>query len=294
MRINIVITGLLVMGSTLLVPRSVAGQAATVDVNGVSLRYEVEGSGKPLVLIHGWALSQTEWEGQVELLSPHYKVIRYDRRGFGESSGKPDDTADPADLKALLETLGYPRAHILGHSAGGAVALTFAVRYPEMVDGLILFGPGPPADGFGLPWDGADAFPWEEWTAIARTYGIDSLRAAMSPLADMMFPGRPDGARRARKEIAAYQGLDLIDPAAPSNLVEPARIDELRTVRAPTLVIVGQYEMPYNQVWADALTYGITGAKKVVVPGGGHAVNWVEPERFVAEILRFLREAELP
>ena len=77
------------------------------------------------------------------------KVIRYDRRGFGESSGKPDFTADPADLKALLETLGHPRAHILGHSQGGGVALTFAVRYPEMVEGLILFGTGPPA-GFGL------------------------------------------------------------------------------------------------------------------------------------------------
>ena len=292
MKSNIVITGLLV--GTLLVPQTVEGQAATVEVNGVSLRYEVEGSGKPLVLIHGWALSHTEWDGQVELLLPHYQVIRYDRRGFGESSGKPDMTADPADLKALLETLGHPRAHILGHSQGGAVALTFAVRYPDMVDGLILFGPGPPADGFGLPWDGADAFPWEEWAEIAGTYGIDSLKAAMSPLRDMMFPGRPEAARRALQEAAAYQGLDLIDPPAPSNLVQPARIDELRKVRAPTLVIVGQYEMPYNQVWADALTYGITGAKKVVVPGGGHAVNWVEPERFVAEILRFLREAELP
>lgn len=294
MRINIVITGLLVISGTLLVPQTVEGQAATVEVNGVSLRYEVEGNGKPLVLIHGWALSRTEWDGQVELLSPHYEVIRYDRRGFGESSGTPDMTADPADLKALLETLGHPRAHILGHSQGGTVALTFAVRYPEMVDGLILFGPGPPLDGFGLPWDGADAFPWEEWTAIARTHGIDSLRAAMSQLAELMFPGRPDDARRVRKEIDTYTGLDLIAPAPPSNLVQPARIDELRKVRAPTLVIVGQYEMPYNQVWADAVTYGITGAKKVVVPGGGHTVNWEEPERFVAEILRFLREAELP
>ncbi len=293
MKINIVITGLLVMGSTLLVPRSVAGQAATVDVNGVSLRYEVEGNGKPLVLIHGWALSRSEWDGQVELLLPHYKVIRYDRRGFGESSGKPDFTADPADLKALLETLGHPRAHILGHSQGGGVALTFAVRYPEMVEGLILFGTGPPA-GFGLAWDGADAFPFAEWTEIARTHGVDSLKEAMSSMAANMFPGRPDGARRARTELVSYRGLDLIDPAAPSNLVEPARVDELRTVRAPTLVIVGEYEMPYMQVVADALTYGITGAKKVVVPGGGHAVNWVEPERFVAEILRFLREAELP
>ncbi|MFQ5704529.1 MAG: alpha/beta fold hydrolase [Gemmatimonadales bacterium] len=292
MVIRIAMSGLLFLSGPLLSPQTARAQGATANVNGISLRYEVEGSGEPLVLIHGWALSRTEWDGQVELLSPHYRVIRYDRRGFGESSGKPDVTADPADLKALLETLGYPQAHILGHSAGGAVALTFAVRYPGMVDGLILFGAGPP-DGFGLAWDGADAFPFEEWAEIARTRGIDSLRVAMSPLADMMFPGQPEGARRARREMAAYKGLDLIDPAPPSNIVLPARIDELRKVRAPTLVIVGEHEMPYMQIVADALTYGITGARKAVIPGGGHGVNWVEPERFVAEILRFLRAAEL-
>jgi pimeloyl-ACP methyl ester carboxylesterase len=114
-------------------------------VNGVTLQYEIEGSGKPLVLIHGWAVHRGFWDGDVGRFAPHYMVIRYDRRGFGASSGKPDLTADPADLKALLETLGHRRATIMGHSQGAAVALTFAVRYPEMVDALILYGAGPPA-----------------------------------------------------------------------------------------------------------------------------------------------------
>jgi pimeloyl-ACP methyl ester carboxylesterase len=119
-------------------------------VNGVTLQYEIEGSGKPLVLIHGWAVHRGFWDGDEGRFAPHYTVIRYDRRGFGASSGKPDLTADPADLKALLETLGHRRATIMGHSQGAAVALTFAVRYPEMVDALILYGAGPPA-GFGSP-----------------------------------------------------------------------------------------------------------------------------------------------
>ena len=261
-------------------------------MNGISLRYEIEGSGKPLVLIHGWALSRRAWDGVAELLAAHYQVIRYDRRGFGESSGKPDFTADPADLKALLENLGHPRAHVLGHSGGGAVALTFAVRYPEMVDALILYGAVPP-DGFGLPWDGEDAFPFAEWEEIARTHGIDSLREAISAPAVERYRaiGRPDLAQRVRLELARYQGLDMIAPGPPSNLVEPVRIDELRSVRAPTLVLIGEDEMAYFKIVADALTYGITGAGKVVIPGGWHGVHWSEPERFVAEILRFLREA---
>ncbi len=289
---RIALVGLLLLGGPLFNPQlSLHGQAGTVEVNGVSLRYEIEGSGRPLVLIHGWAVNRGFWDGEVGSFAPHYTVVRYDRRGFGESSGKPDITADPADLKALLQALGHSRAHIMGHSGGTAVALTFAVRYPEMVDALILFGPVAPA-GFGLPWDGEDAGSFAEWSEIARTYGIDSLRAVIGAWAAEQFGGSPDVAERGRALLESYTGLDLIDPAPPSNLVEPARIDELRAVRAPTLVILGQQEMPYVQIGADVLTYGITGAKKVVISGGGHVVNWNEPERFVAEILRFLRESE--
>ena len=294
MKISIAIPSLLLL-SGVFVSSQLAAQAraGTADVNGVSLRYEVEGSGKPLVLIHGWTLTRRAWDGVAELLAPHYQVIRYDSRGYGESGGKADFTADPADLKALLEKLGHPRAHVLGHSSGGGVALTFAVRYPEMVDGLILYGAVPPV-GFGLPWDGEDAFPFAEWEEIARTHGIDSLRETLAAMADEGYRaiGRPDLAQRYRLELKRYQGLDMIAPGSPSNLVEPVRIDELRSLRAPTLVLIGEDEMAYMKIVADALTYGITGARKVVIPGGRHGVHWPEPERFVAEILRFLRAAE--
>ncbi len=147
---SIALSGLLFLGALPISPQALQGEAVSVQVNDVSLVYEIEGSGKPLVLIHGWAVHRGFWDGDVERFASRYTVIRYDRRGFGESSGKPDITADPADLEALLEMLGYPRVRIMGHSQGAIVALTFAVRYPEMVDALILFGAVPP-DGFGLP-----------------------------------------------------------------------------------------------------------------------------------------------
>jgi pimeloyl-ACP methyl ester carboxylesterase len=284
--------GLLLLSGLLLSPsQTLQSQAAEAHVNGVTLHYEVEGSGNPLVLIHGWAVPGGFWDGDMGRFTPHYTVIRYDRRGFGASSGKPDVTADPADLKALLETLGHRRATIMGHSQGAAVALTFAVRYPEMVDALILYGAGPPA-GFGLPQDGVDAMPMAEWVEIGRTKGIDSLRAAITRTMAPLFHATPRIAGRSRALLQAYQGQDLIDPGPLSNLVQPAHISELRTVQAPTLVLVGEHEMPYFSIVADALTYGITGAKKTTLEGGGHIVSWTEPERFAAEILRFLREAE--
>jgi pimeloyl-ACP methyl ester carboxylesterase len=288
---NVLLASLLLGGAPLLPCSGLHGQTGTAAVNGVSLPYEITGSGNPLVLIHGWAVHRGFWDTDVERLAQQHTVIRYDRRGFGESTGKPDLTADPADLKAMLESLGYSRAHIMGHSQGAAVALTFAVRYPEMVDALVLFGAPPPA-GFGLP-PGGDGPPIAQWVAIGKAQGVDSLKMAIGAWAARQFGGAPDEMmQRGGALLDSYTGLDLIDPDPPLNLVEPARADELQAVKAPTLVIHGQYEMPYFRVVAHALTYGIPGARKAVIPGGGHTVNWPEPERFAAEVLRFLREAE--
>lgn len=162
----------------LLSPCVVTGQVASAGVNGVSLVYEIEGQGKPLVLIHGWAVHRGFWDGDMEAFARRYQVIRYDRRGCGESSGRVDYSADAADLKALLDLLGHSRVHVMGHSAGAGVALTFAVRYPEMVDGLVLFGTGR-VEGFGL-LPGAEAASRMEWVAAARAHGVDTLKALMT------------------------------------------------------------------------------------------------------------------
>ncbi len=292
MPIRIAIAGLLLLNVPLLSTQQTAqAQAASAQVNGVSLPYEIEGSGKPLVLVHGWAVHRAFWDDDVARLADRYMVIRYDRRGFGDATGKPDPTADPADLKALLDELGLTRVHIMGHSQGSGVALTFALRFPEMVDGLILFGPGR-LPGLNLP-SGENDPPVAEWVAAARAYGIDSLHAAIGAWAAEWFGDlSPDMGQRARELLASYSGLDLIDPDPPSNLVQPARVDELSAVRAPTMIIHGEQDMPSIRITAQVLSYGIPGARTVVIPGGGHTVNWNEPERFAAEVLRFLREVE--
>lgn len=282
---------LLLAGSLFALPPGLWAQADSVSANGVTLVYEVQGNGEPLVLIHGWAVNRRYWDGTAELLARDYRVIRYDRRGYGESGGTPDPTADPADLEALLDALGHPRAHVLGHSAGAGVALTFAGRYPERVDRLILFGSGR-LPGFAPAREGAF---FEELAGIARTQGMDSVRAAIVKRAEERGgPRTPEVRERGRRLLESYRGLDLVDPAPPSGLVEPITVSELGSVRAPTLVVLGADEGPYLHLAAHALAYGIPDARKVVIPGGGHTVDWVEPERFVAEVLRFLRGADEP
>lgn len=284
---------LLLAGATGSASLQAQGRAGTVEVDGVTLQYRIDGSGKPLVLVNGGGLNLHEWDNIVEDLARHYEVIRYDPRGSGTSGGRSDPTADAADLKGLLEALGVSRAYVLGHSAGGRVALTLAVRYPEMADGLILFGSAHPV-GFGQQWDGPDAPPR---TAAAGIQSLDSLRAARFRwMQHAMFHDRPiPPAILARIQVATRtnHGDELFEPPAPhSNLAPPIRMDELRKVKAPTLVLIGDEEMPYGQLVARDLAYGITGAQMVVVPGGGHALSLQEPERFTAEVLRFLRLAE--
>ena len=134
----------------LLLTNEPAAAQSTLDVGDAKINYLVEGSGPAVVLIHGWALNLREWDDQIAALSPHYRVVAYDRRGYGKSIGFADPTADPGDLRRLLDTLGIRSAVLVGHSAGPDVAERFAAAMPERVDGLVLYGGGEPAD-FPVP-----------------------------------------------------------------------------------------------------------------------------------------------
>src|SRR5262245_57108437 len=116
-----------------------AVQSGFADIPGARLHYEVAGSGEPLVLIHGFTLDMRMWDDQFASLARHFQVVRYDLRGFGKSSmptTEPYTHAD--DLKALLDCLNIERAHVLGLSMGGSIAINFALNYPAMVDRLVL------------------------------------------------------------------------------------------------------------------------------------------------------------
>ena len=124
---------------------------------GGGLRLHVREWGKtdgpPILFIHGWSHNLSVWDDQVPAFKTRYRVVRYDSRGFGRSTGFADESAEPHDLLVLLEALHVKRAYIVGHSRGGSVALRFAAAYPNRVAGLVLYGafpegfPAPPANG---------------------------------------------------------------------------------------------------------------------------------------------------
>ena len=279
-----------------MLPAPAGAQDSFAEVNGARLYYEVEGTGHPLVLIHGWPLSARMWDDQVRVLADHYRVVRYDRRGFGRSPANPWNESsaghDFEDLAALLDHLSISSAHVLGMSQGGSVATRFALEYPQRVDALMLHGAG--LEGFVLPEHGPFA-SLESVRTLMEEEGMDAFRRQWLAHPINYIPdGKPEASARLRRIVEEYSGADMLTrPSSRSRERTPA-IQRLHEIRAPTLVLVGDTDLPFFQIIADALAFLIPDAEKVVVPGGGHVVNMIEPERYNAEVLRFLRGIEEP
>src|SRR5258706_8221101 len=115
-------------------------QTGFAEVNGTRLYYEVAGTGHPLTLIHGGLVSRGLWDDQFDAFAQRYRVVRFDMRGFGDSgsiSAEGEKFSFEKDVHDLLQFLGIEKTYILGLSMGGAMAINFTLRYPEMVDALI-------------------------------------------------------------------------------------------------------------------------------------------------------------
>jgi 3-oxoadipate enol-lactonase len=260
----------------------------TLDVGDTRINYTDVGRGPAVMLIHGWALSLREWDDQVAALAPHFRVVAYDRRGYGKSTGFADPSADPGDLRALLDTLGIRSAVLVGHSGGADIAGRFAAAMPERVDGLVLYGGGPP-QGFPIPSKGPG---FEFVKTFARQHGVDSLFRLVRTLPHFQPGPNRTPAMRARLDsiLAGYSGRDILEDHQPSGAFPPARFAEVRQWRFPTLFISGAAEEPYWHLAADSLVRWMPNARKVVIPGGGHGVHFDEPGLFNAALLTFLRQ----
>ena len=283
---------LFIAGMPLVAATATAQTSRYLNVNGARIHYVVSGSGPAVVLIHGWALNLREWTDQIAALAPRYRVIALDRRGFGKSTGFADASADPGDIRALLDTLGIRSAILVGHSAGANIAQRFMAAMPDRVSALVLYG-GPPPQGMG----GRGAPPEERGRgAIARQYGIDSVLRATESLPQFQpGPNRtPAMAARVDSIVKEYSGRDLLEQHAPSGAFPLATVDQVRSWRIPVLFISGVHEAAPWLAVSDTLVHWLPNARRVLIPGGGHGVHFDEPQRFNAALLEFLDHVVVP
>ncbi len=260
-------------------------QSGFAELNGARLYYEIAGSGEPLVFIHGFSLDTRMWDDQWEFFARRYRVIRYDVRGFGKSSlpgMEPYAQAD--DLKALLEHLPAAPAHIVGLSMGGRIALDFAAAYPELARSLI------PVDTTLGGFTSTSKKDWGLPGALARSAGVTVGKNHW--LSEELFAPaneQPRVAARLREMVEDYSGYHWTsrDPGRWSDAPAIRRLDQ---IRALTLVVVGERDLPDFHAIADLLAEQIPNARKVVIGGAGHLVNMEAPEEFNEVVLNFLRE----
>jgi pimeloyl-ACP methyl ester carboxylesterase len=260
-----------------------------VAVPGGRLYYESIGNGQTVVLLHGGNLDRRMWDAQLPMLTPHFRVIRYDARGFGRSA--PADTTFQAksDLYALLEHLAVRRASLVGLSLGGRIAIDFVLEHPDMVDKLVLAGPG--LSGW-RDWSGEDT----TWLGRARRAGNagDSVGMALAWLtSDYMRPAMqlPSVAKQLRTLTAdnARYWMVLFRHGDLEREVAPPALSRLSAIRAPTLLVVGDHDTRAIRQIVNTLASSIPGAAVVVLREAGHMVNMERPREFNRVLMDFLR-----
>ena len=263
-------------------PASTPGFA---EVNGTTLYYEVQGSGHPLVLLHGGNLDLRMWDQQFAQFAQEYRVIRYDARGFGRSGAWSAPYQAHEDLRALLDDLAIERAHLVGLSMGGRIALDFALENPERVGALVLAGPG--LSGFENPIPITE----RDWLlSIWETAQLgDAVGAAELWLeSPYMAPAMSDPELAPLlRTLATENSRVWVDEDTRVPLSPPA-IGRLEDVLAPTLLIVGSRDAPEIHRVAELLTAGIPGLRREVFEGSGHMINMERPDQFNRVVLDFL------
>jgi pimeloyl-ACP methyl ester carboxylesterase len=256
-------------------------------VNGTRLYYEVRGSGEPLVLIHGGQLDSRMWDDQFDLFAKNYRVLRYDVRGYGGSTRGDRPYSDADDLAQLLDYIGMPKAHLVGLSLGGRIALDFAVARPGRVASLILAGPG--LAGFDTTFTEDDARMFAIIIA-ARDEGPD--RATELWLQNpYMAPAMEHARLVPRLRLLARENAHewTANPFLQRSPRPPAA-KRLAEIKSPTLLLIGGRDTKPSKDIVETLAKGIVGSKKAEFPKAGHMLNMEEPDAFNREVLAFLRK----
>ncbi len=249
-----------------------------IERDGVRIFYEAAGQGPPVLLSHGYSATSRMWRGQVDALANRYRIITWDMRGHGQSDSPPEqarysEAETVADMAAILDAEDVHRAVIGGLSLGGYMSLAFHLAHPARVRALMLFDTGP---GYRNP---AGREAWNR-TAEARALAFETRGL------EALGPG-------AEVRIAQHRSAEGLARAARGMLAQfdSRVIDSLESIRVPTLVLVGENDQPFLGA-TDYMAAKIPGARKVVIPGAGHAANLDQPEAFNRAVEAFL--ASLP
>lgn len=257
--------------------------AFTITVEGATLSGERRGqSASPLVFIHGMAGCRADWNRLWAELPAEMALLRYDLRGFGASAAQDDRPFSHADdLHALLDALGIMRAIPVGLSMGGAIALNFALSYPERVEKLVLISPAV------VGWEWSDEWKtlWRDVSAPARA-GEMMLARERWWMHPMFAKARESEAgEELRQAIEAYPGEQWVHDNQRAELPD---IDRLHTLTPSTLLMSGMKDVADMRLIADVIEGASPDVSRIDYPDAGHMLHLERPHEVARALQDFL------
>lgn len=264
-------------------------ESGFVEVPGGRLYYEVDGDGPPLTLIHAGVAHLRMWDAQVEAWRQHFRVVRYDTRGFGRTVTEDVSYSNRADLAALLDTLGLESTHLVGASRGATIALDFAIERPERVRSLVWVAGG--VRGLVTPDDPRLAEAWPELERLEEARDWPALVELETKLWTD-GPGQPadrvDAELRQRMydwNMENYRAEQRAEQTVPTDWSAADRLNELR---APLLAVWGTLDETGVQAAGQHLARVVPGARAHVFDGVAHMVNLERPAEFNELVADFI------
>ena len=262
---------------------------AEISINDLVLNIVDQGSGPPVVLVHGFPLDHSMWRGQIERLSAQFRVIAPDLRGFGKSKSNADvvtmaQFAD--DIAALLDALSITEPiSFCGLSMGGYIGWQFVQRHRDRLSRLIQCDTRAQADS-----DDAKATRLKAADHVLAN-GPEPLVATMMPklFADTTMANQPDVVQ-ATREVMLGTAPAAIAAAQRGMAERPDVTKDLSKVDVPTLILCGERDAISPPDEMCEIANAIPGATFVQIDGAGHMAPLEDPQTVNEAILKFLSE----
>ena len=262
------------------------------EIGGINVRYEVEGEGDDLILMHGGQMRLECWENMLPELTKKYKVWRYDARGHGHtkrpSGGELSHKIWSEDLYQFMQTLGIKKAAAAGWSMGAAILLSFVVDHPDMLSRLMLIGAGSPL----MPSTDRSGFEARSRLKQAGASGEEIMdqtfeftKKAFSPYS---VENKPEGVAKVRELLAAHYDQPYEELSVPTNARRDIG-DRLGEISCPTLILVGEHDSRTPVAASESLSANIPNSYMKIISNCGHTYAFEQPVITTQSMLDFLK-----
>jgi len=266
-------------------------QTGFAEINGARIYYEVAGQGDPVTFVHAGVSDHRLWDAQFAALQSNYRVIRYDLRGYGQTTSPAMPYSHHEDLRALLTHLGVERTALVACSMGGTAALDFLLTYPAMASALVMVCSSPS----GYQPQGAP--PPLILQLIAASQARDAER--MANLAVLIWGvgenRKPEQVDQHFRDLVYETSLigfkSQLGGLPQSGSITPPALGRLSEVHVPTLIIDGAEDSPAVHAAGELMASQIEGARRKLMANVAHLPSLENPAEFNKLIVPFLDEA---